>query len=331
MTEPARANARHVQRALAYLAALHGDDIDRIERAKAQAAAWRACNLAHEAAWCEAERRWLSVQRLVPQLRESLAPEPRPLGRRQWLAQAGRGGAALALLATAGGLAWLWRPALRGERVLLTAHGEALRRTRLDDGSELSIAADTSLQVSLGYLSRQVVLAHGSVWFDVVSEPLRDFLVLTRLGTVRVVGTAFSVTDRGRGVLVKVGHGRVKVTGADGSTRLLQTGDRVEIQENGRLGAKSWVSGLAGQRWEPGWWAFTDTPLSEVLDEVNAYLPRAVEADTQAASLRLTGHFPSDEPQVLLQALPKVLPVRWCDNNGRLRLVSCGGQKNCEG
>lgn len=70
------------------------------------------------------------------------------------------------------------------------------------------------------------------------------------------------------------------------------------------------------ENWRNGWWSYTDAPLSEVLAEYNAYAIRPVEISSEAASLRLTGSFPSDRPDMLLHALPRILPVQLVSKAG---------------
>jgi transmembrane sensor len=42
----------------------------------------------------------------------------------------------------------------------------------------------------------------------------------------------------------------------------------------------------------------------------------------EVAELKLTGSFPIDQPQKLLEALPRILPVRLSERQGRVELLA---------
>lgn len=310
---------RKVQRALAYLAALHGDDLERARHVGDQVQRWRGKSEEHERAWQEAEHRWQRVHRLAPQLRSAVQPEACDPSRRRLLRQ----GSALAVMLAAGGwLGWLFKHTAPYEQAFQTTHAQAPRKLALPDGSELLMAAETNLRVQYDRGQRQVLLLHGNAYFDVAHERLRPFLVSTRLGVVQVLGTAFTVSDRGTGVQVAVARGRVRVRDLHGHQEVLQAGQRASLDAQGRLGPLQAGAELGPDRrhWLRGWWSFTDTPLDEVIAELNAYVEKPLSVDASAAGLHLTGSFPSDQPQVLIESLARALPVRVVDLDGR-RLV----------
>ncbi|MDR2307622.1 MAG: FecR domain-containing protein [Paucimonas sp.] len=318
MTEPV--SPRKVQQALAYLAALQGDDLERVRQAGGQASRWRGRSDEHERAWLEAEQRWQLVHRLAPQLRGALQPEAFDPARRRLLRQ---GGVLALVLATGGWLGWMYRRTAPFQLDLQTAHAEAPRSVQLPDGSQLLVAAESNLRVRFEHTERQVLLLHGNAYFDVAHASWRPFLVSTRLGLVQVLGTAFSVSDRGDRVQVAVARGRVQVRDLQGTQQILHAGERICLDAQGRLGNLR-GGGRFGPdlgHWQRGWWSFTDQPLAEVVGELNAYLPRPLAVAAEAGTLRLTGSFPSDQPEVLLDALPRILPVKLVEQGARRRLV----------
>ncbi|CAI8846494.1 transmembrane sensor [Pseudomonas donghuensis] len=308
MPESSPVSTRKVQQALTYLAALNSGDPERVQQARGQLERWRGKSNEHERAWQEAEQRWQLVHRLTPQLRPAVAPEPLNLSRRRLLRQ---GGGLLLAVVGASWLGWLWRRTPQFDRLLQTVHAEPPRGETLPDGSQLLLAAETSLRVEYSNGLRQVRLLHGHVYFDVARERLRPFVISTRLGEVQVLGTAFSVSDRGAEIQVAVARGRVEVRGLRDGSQVLQAGERISLDAQGRLLRLRSDPHAAPdiQHWQRGWWSFTETPLAEVIAEVNAYALQPVVLEPAAARLQLTGSFPSDQPELLLQTLPKVLPV----------------------
>lgn len=317
------ATPRQVQQALVYLAALHSGDPQREQQATRQISRWRQRSEAHEQAWQDANQRWQLVHGMAAQLREQLSPRaesPAALSRRSLLRRAG---GALALAGVGGWLGALWRREIF-DRQLLTAHGQAPQSVDLADGTQLVLAAESNLQVHYDISQRAVMLLHGNVYFDVAHERLRRFLVRTRLGEVEVLGTAFSVIDRGDGVRVEVGRGRVTVRDRQGDQRLLGAGQAVTIGSNGQLGETETAAASPPMQaqWQRGWWTFTNTRLCEVVAELNAYIEQDVLCDAAVANLRLTGSFPIAQPQQLLQTLTRALPVRLTSGDGQPRLIA---------
>ena len=319
---------RKVQQALTYLSALHGDDQQRARKVEIQAQHWRRRDEEHERAWQEALLRWQMVHRLAPQLRATLQPQPCDPARRRLLRQ----GSALAILLASGGwLGWMYRRTQPYQQDVRTAHAEAARDLSLPDGSRLLVAAESNLRVRFDQDQRQVLLLHGNVYFDVAHERWRPFLITTRLGSVEVLGTAFTVHDRGARVQVAVARGRVRIRDLHGGEQVLQAEQRICLDDQGRL-RKVQVGAQLGpdlRHWQRGWWSFTDAPLSEVVDELNAYLEVPLSLDPAAAELRLTGSFPSDRPHVLLRSLPSILPLRLVEQGGTRRMLIRGN--NTEG
>lgn len=306
---------RKVQQALVYLARLHIDDPERVEQAREQLTRWRDKSLEHERAWQEAEQRWQLVHRMTPQLRGAVHSQPVNLSRRRLLRQ---GTGLLAVIGVSGWLSWLWRETASFKQSLLTEHAEPARPITLPDGSQLLLTAETNLQINFTHGQRQVLLLHGNVFFDVAHETLRSFVINTRLGQIEVLGTAFSVSDRGNCIQVAVARGRVQVLGLQGGAQILTAGQRVSINPQGVVNALNPRSQVAPdiEQWRKGWWSWTDAPLSEVLAEYNAYAAQPVRVSDEAAHLRLTGSFPSDQPYRLLQALPRILPVQLVNKSG---------------
>ena len=164
MSDAQAVSPRKVQQALAYMAGLHSDDPARVQEVSGQLQRWRGKSSEHERAWQEAERRWQLIHRLTPQLRGVVAPEPVDLSRRRLLRQ---GGGLLALIGCATGLGgWWWRQP-QFDQVLLTEHAQPARSVLLPDGSQLLLAAQSNVQVRYSNGQREVMLAHGNVFFDV--------------------------------------------------------------------------------------------------------------------------------------------------------------------
>ena len=143
---------------------------------------------------------------------------------------------------------------------------------------------------------------------------------VSREARIEVVGTVFTVRDRGGTVTVGVEHGhvRVRVLGRDAqdpateaaATLDLLPGQVVDIR-NGQPEAVRQADAATLSAWREGWLVFENTPLAEALATVNAYRTQPIEAaDARVAALRLTGRFRANDSAGLLAVLPSILPLR---------------------
>ena len=93
-----------------------------------------------------------------------------------------------------------------------TRRGET-RAVRLPDGTTLRLDGATQLTIRYGQTTRDVTLAGGAAFFDVVHDAGRPFTVHAGDGAIRVLGTAFDV-DRTEGRMeVAVYRGAVRLAG----------------------------------------------------------------------------------------------------------------------
>lgn len=76
-----------------------------------------------------------------------------------------------------------------------TAIGEQ-QDVSLPDGSSILLNTHTSLNVQFSKERRSVFLDAGEAHFEVAHDPDRPFVVATKVGVVRAVGTAFTVYVR---------------------------------------------------------------------------------------------------------------------------------------
>lgn len=326
---PAGADERLVAQALRLIARAAVAPPESAARAERQLAHWQTRSPAHVLACDEAQRRWAMLGEMAPVLRthfdEGPLAAPAPMhGRRAVLSWLLVGGASGVL----GAAAWQ-----RQQRVMYAQHyrsgvAEQLQATVPDGhdgaaGSQIEIAAQTSLRLALRPGVREAVLDGGEAYFAVAPDADRPFRVDTRLGRVEVLGTAFSVADRGDTIDIAVAHGHVRFTrlptagwrrfiaglgAADGIS--VQGGEALTVRPD----ATGAVRALAPERvatWREGWLVFDGVTLDEALPTINAYRRQAIAvADRQVGALRLTGRFRTQGSDDLLAVLPSILPLR---------------------
>lgn len=285
---------------------------------------WVARSERHALAHAEALRRWNMLGRLGPDMRDQFSEPPSrhsaPPGLMfaAVLAQPGR--RKFLALATAGVLgvaaAWAWQ---QSQREFSRRYRSRIAETfalELPDGSQLYLDADSEVLAEMYPGKREVALQRGRVRFDVTPDAQRPFIVPLRIGEVEVVGTVFTISDRGESVQVSVSQGHVRWR-PDGWGRGQQVdlyaGDRLVVYDGQppKVARGAVTPGGQEDSWRDGWLVFDNTPLQEALPALNAYLPRPLKsADPRVGQLRLTARLRADDPKALLAALPLVLPVR---------------------
>ena len=148
----------------------------------------------------------------------------------------------------------------------------------LGDGSILKMNVKSALSIRMSNKRRQVEMRQGEVFFVVAADTNRPFEVRTPNGMVRVLGTAFNVKSRSGRVAVDVERGHVLVKDAPkgpGDMRAggvtLVAGQGVDIDPSGRLSRLRPSDMKQVLAWQNRQAFFKNTPLGEVLRELELY------------------------------------------------------------
>lgn len=199
----------------------------------------------------------------------------------------------------------LQREALRYQTTLATLRGRLLQR-RLPDGSEVTLDAQSRLEVDYSAARRFTRLYEGAAFFSVQRDEARPFVVQARGVEVTVLGTRFGVEiDGGRGVVVQVESGRVRVD-AEGRHAELGAGQSLRIVDGERV----LTSVAHPAAWRQGELLFDAVPLAEAVGRMARYTQTELRVAPSAARLPISGKVRVAEAQSWLASLPSVLPVR---------------------
>jgi len=322
---------RLIERALALIVEGEIAPGEAAQRARAAMNQWRSKSPEHAAALLEARHRWDALSDMAGELRAHFDEPAAGMA----AAQSGRRSQRRKILLSIAGLLggglvagrgvqWYWQqPVFQAAYSTRTA--QMLKVTLADGGgnaagSQLDIAPQSAVDVTLYRQRRIVDMSRGEVRFEVAHDTQRPFLVRTRAAVIEVVGTVFTVRDRGGPVTVGVeqGHVRVQVHARQGdgaSARNapqaidLRGGELVEVQD-GHADAVRQADIRAMSAWREGWLVFDNTPLGEALAVVNSYRASPiVSASERIDALRLSGRFRANDSAALVAVLPTILPV----------------------
>ncbi|MBB4861862.1 transmembrane sensor [Pseudomonas nitritireducens] len=272
-------------------------------RLQRQLQAWLNSDPAHADAWARLQRGLGAPYdnlRRMPGAADLLLHQQG--SRRQLL----RGLAGLGLL---GGGLWLTASSAPVRDLLAdlrTGTGER-RNVTLEDGSRLSLNADSSVDLAFDSRQRLILLRHGELVIQVAPDAQRPLIVRSAQGEVRALGTRFLVSQEQNATRVVVLEHRVRVSLADQAEwRELGEGEAALLAADGIHPLREQTSRAD---WLDGRLSVTDEPLAAVIDALRPYLPGYVRVEPRARNLRVQGVFPLDDPRRTLAALGETLPL----------------------
>ena len=299
--------------ALAWLSVLH-DQPDSGDQATFSR--WLHADPAHAEAYAQAQVVWelsevagstlADEEALVLQRYLSAMDVPR----RRWLQPWSSGLAVAACLMLMVGVFAGWQP-LRWIDDLgadyVSAPGQ-VRTVTLADQSQVTLDADSAIAIHFRRGERHVELRRGVAFFHVThtGEP---FVVDAHGGEARVLGTEFEVRLQPHGAQVTVLSGRVGVKADKEAAQQIVTADQQVAYSAAGVGeAVHRVDSQARLAWRTGWLTYAKTPLAEVVADLQRYYPgQIVLLNSPLGERRISGSFPSQNPQAVLDSLQGVL------------------------
>jgi transmembrane sensor len=186
--------------------------------------------------------------------------------------------------------------------------GTAERRTlSLPDGSLLTLNARTAVDIHFSASLRSLHLLQGELCVQVAADNRRPLEVLTAQGSVRALGTRFSVRQMAEDSLVGVQQHCVQVTNRSGQQALVSSGQALRFASDRLLllsGDQSHVDA-----WMRGRLDVENESLGTVVDALRPYRQGLLRISRAAAQLRVFGVFSLDDSDRALQSLAQVLPI----------------------
>lgn len=294
-------DAEILDQAVHWFVAAHSGLMD--ARQRAQLESWRNADSRHDEAW----------QRLTAlggQLRGRVGSEvasaalQRAGARRRVLK-------ALAAVGVFGAVGWRARETSWGQGVFAdyhTATGE--RRTiELADGGRLLLNTATAVNVQFDAYQRRVVVKAGEIAITTAHDS-RPLIVEAGAAELRPIGTRFSVRRDapGGGVWLAVTEGRVAARSPGvGDELIVEAGQGARITAAGVAAPQSLTA--ADTAWTDGMIVASRMRLADFLTELGRYRPGLLRCDPAVAELRLTGAYPLDDTDRVLDAVAQTLSV----------------------
>lgn len=190
---------------------------------------------------------------------------------------------------------------------LSTGTGER-RHFTLDDGSLLTLNAQSRAIARFDAHQRVLELRDGELLVEVAKDPARPFVVQTRHGQIRALGTRFLVQHDEASTRLVMLHSRVEVVTREGARQLVEAGQSIRFDEQHTFDLGPFKGDEAG--WTQGRLEVHDRALSEVIDNLRSYRRGILGLNPNVAQLRLSGIYPLDDTDRTLQLLQNSLPIR---------------------
>jgi len=283
--------------------------------AEADCAAWRAADPEHEKAFTEAMSVWNQTAALGALEREDWRAEidslthHSPFKRRAQL-----GFAIAASLVAALFIGWFVNLPDASYR---TAVAET-QEVALQDGSHLTVGAQSDVELHFADDERRVVLNGGQAFFQVAHDTSRPFTVIAGNAEVRVTGTKFDVRRSGGAVWVSVLEGRVEVRrhrmlpmlDSDAPALVLTAGLKTSLPAGAETFSPPEDALIPAGDWRSGRFFYRDATLSEIVSDLRRYSAVPIQIpDPAVGRLKITTSFQAGETEQFLDNLSTILPV----------------------
>lgn len=312
---------RVVQEAIAWMVTLQSGTASLEDHAACQR--WQAQDAQHALAWERLRGLAQPVQQIPPALAmQTLGNATRTAQQVQALLQRRQALKMLLLVTGSAGVLGLgykhvpWQPML----AQYTTRVGQKKRVMLADGTEVMLNTATALDSDFDASTRRLRFYHGEILLTTGPESHvhqasalaantahRPFIVETAQGSLRALGTRFLVRQREHGIGLAVFEGAVEVNNG-GQRQIVQAGQQLAFSR-ARIGA---VQGLNpdASAWMDGLLIARAMPLADFLQELNRYRRGHISVDPALAQLTISGVFPLQQPERVLQAVQETLPVR---------------------
>ncbi len=187
-----------------------------------------------------------------------------------------------------------------------TATGER-RSYRLPDQSLITLNAQSAADIAFDSRERLVGLRTGMLMANVAHDGQRPFVIDTRYGGVRALGTEFQVRLLPDAAEVAVASSTVEIRTHSGATHQVHAGERakfttdsIETPSKTRDGEMAWLN---------GYYVALDTPLAHVIDALRPYRRGIIRVDPAVASMRVSAALPLDDTDQALDSLASTMPI----------------------
>jgi transmembrane sensor len=209
-------------------------------------------------------------QKIQARIRVSEAPQALTVTLGQKLM---RVAAVMALLLAA---VWSWQQFSHASAaaIMVSAENTGMEDVKLPDGSQIWLRKGSQLEYASKWNgeAREVKL-RGEAYFEIQHDPAHPFKVmLENGGTVEVLGTQFNVRQSSKQTMVLVRSGKVRFSpSAQTAGPVLTANQKAVFDQDAAQMQIATVSSLNELSWQTGGLEFVNTPLVQVVRDLEQY------------------------------------------------------------
>jgi transmembrane sensor len=225
----------------------------------------------------------------------------------------------LSLIAFAGVAGAVWSAsdsnAVRAWRADVSTGVGERRTVQLADGTTLSLNTDSAVDISLSQDTRRLRLVRGEIAITTGADAdhgHRPFFVDTAQGSLQALGTRFAVRQHDDSAALTVLEGAVRIVPAQApnAATVLTAGQGATFDAltlRSRFDDASAANAAAA--WTQGMLVVHAMPLGDFLAELSRYRRGHLGCAPEVADLRVSGIYPVDDTDRVLDMLSRALPV----------------------
>lgn len=302
---PPAVDPRAARQAAQWLMLMHSGEMTEADRHACDA--WRASHSDHELAWQRAALVGKKLGLVPPQVGMPTLRNAAAINRRAAIKT-------LMMLMTAAPVAWTayrlapWQEWIAQEH---TATGQQ-RELSLPDGTCLTMNTATAIDIAFDERERRVILRSGEIMIETARDPAlvaRPFIVESKQGTMRALGTRFIVRQDSLTSHIAVTEGAVEVKPTDNVDAVFIVDAGYQADFTRLQGERLVIDPYAGA-WREGVLYAEKMPLSEFVAQVARYRPGVLRCDPAVADIRVSGAFQLRDTDAVIKALVESLPIR---------------------
>jgi len=162
---------------------------------------------------------------------------------------------------------------------------------------------------------KRIVKLDGGGIFDV--QKGNPFVIETKAGNIEVMGTVFSVNAHGKYLLVKCSEGSVKVSNKRFS-QIVESGESLIISKDYISTSKIKSFELSDRK--KGILYFSETPLEEVIVQLENEFDISISSQLNLNSLMYTGNFSNSNLDEALDLVTVPMGIKYEINNSKVEL-----------
>ncbi|GAA5018897.1 FecR domain-containing protein [Acinetobacter puyangensis] len=184
------------------------------------------------------------------------------------------------------------------------------RHITLADGSQIILNTNTAINIIYDDKQRRIELIKGEIHIDVLTDTKhRPFSVHNRDGVMQDIGTTFNVRQYDDHSVLAVSEGEVKIT----TQHSKQVAHLLANQQI--VFSKTAIQNIQAldriyTAWTKGTLNVYKMPLPQFLNELNRYHHGSIGYDKNIQHLEVSGVFPVQDSEKVLQALQHGLPIK---------------------